>query len=135
VGRDTVVSVPGDPKTGSRIVATKKEWEQLHALLCPPGTRCGCGCGRRAESLHHLVGRGQGGDDVVDNLVALAGDGTRLCHGAITSSQRAYDMKLNEYCDPKQVLRGIRANLGRYKIEYVIRVKSYDWLDRRYPPA
>lgn len=131
-GRDTVDRVAGDPKSGARIVATTEQWSWLWSTMLD-GARCGCGCGRRAESLHHLVGRGQGGDDVRANLIPLSGDGTRLCHGAITSHQRTYDMRLGEYCVPDQVFRGIRANLPPEKIAYVIRVKGSDWLDRRYP--
>lgn len=40
-------------------------------------------CGARAESGHHLIPKGARGDDVVDNVVPLCGDGTRRCHAAV----------------------------------------------------
>lgn len=41
-------------------------------------------CGRAAGSVHHVVQRGSPhfGDDVLENLVTLCGDGTTGCHGA-----------------------------------------------------
>lgn len=105
----------------------------LHATLCPPGTLCFCGCGRRAKSLHHLVNRTQGGSDDVDMLVPLAGDGTTLCHGAITTGNRTYDLRTSEYIDPRDVRVGIRAHMGERHVKAVLAVKSLDWLDRYYP--
>lgn len=67
------------------------------------------------------------------NLVALSGDGTRLCHGAITSANKTYDIRTGEYCYPDDVLRGIRRNMSASNIDYVTRVKSVEWLERRYP--
>lgn len=41
-------------------------------------------CGATSPlSIHHLYPRGQGGDDVRANFVALCGDGVRLCHGDV----------------------------------------------------
>lgn len=36
----------------------------------------------------HVVPRGQGGDDVPENMVWLCGDGTRGCHGVLTHHGR-----------------------------------------------
>lgn len=36
-----------------------------------------------ATNCHHLLGKGQGGDDVEDNLIPICGSGSTGCHGAI----------------------------------------------------
>lgn len=122
-----------DPKPRKRHVANQIEWAMLVATLCPRGTLCFCGCGRRADSLHHLVGRGQHGDDDPDNLIPLAGDGTRLCHGALTSSNRCYDPRRGEYIEPLDVRRGIRAHLTDAHTKYVVAKKGHWFLDAYYP--
>ena len=109
----------------------------LQERLLAPGTRCFCGCGRLAESLHHLVGKGQRGDDVWENLVPLAGDGTRLCHGALEGAHRTWDDRTGTYCVPELVRRGIGLQLRRpaqwQRLRYVLEKKSAEWLRRRYP--
>ncbi|HSE45683.1 MAG TPA: HNH endonuclease signature motif containing protein [Gemmatimonadales bacterium] len=40
-------------------------------------------CGGIDISIHHILPRGQGGDDVWENLAPLCGDGTTGCHGGI----------------------------------------------------
>jgi hypothetical protein len=40
-------------------------------------------CGRPARSAHHVLAKGQQGDDVAANLFMLCGDGTTGCHGRI----------------------------------------------------
>lgn len=37
---------------------------------------------------HHVVPKGQGGDDVPENLVWCCGDGTTGCHGVLTHRNR-----------------------------------------------
>lgn len=70
--------MPADPKPRPRIIDPDAGWEKVlaegHCRLC-----------WRTASLtrHHLVPRGQSGDDVDDNIVPLCGDGTRGCHGAV----------------------------------------------------
>lgn len=39
-------------------------------------------CGAPAGGIHHIIPRGEGGDDDVANMVALCGHGTMGCHGA-----------------------------------------------------
>ncbi len=41
-------------------------------------------CGQAAANGHHIlaVGRGQSGDDVIENIIGLCGSGTMRCHGA-----------------------------------------------------
>lgn len=50
---------------------------------------CPC-CNRRNVPLtrHHVVPKGQRGDDVPENLVWVCGDGTRGCHGVLTHRNR-----------------------------------------------
>lgn len=40
-------------------------------------------CGSIEISVHHILPRGQEGDDVWENLVPLCGSGTHGCHGAV----------------------------------------------------
>lgn len=37
----------------------------------------------RATNCHHLLGKGQSGDDVLDNLIPICGHGSAGCHGAL----------------------------------------------------
>lgn len=99
--------------------------------------RCECGCGRRSESVHHVIRRGHG-DDVYANFLALAGDGTRLCHGAITSRNRVHDLESGTMIEPDDVLHGIRARIETVRLDvkaYVLERRSEEWLDRVYPRA
>jgi hypothetical protein len=36
-----------------------------------------------ATNCHHVLGKAQGGDDVVDNLIPICGSGSAGCHGAL----------------------------------------------------
>lgn len=117
---------PPDPRRRARYVATPEEWTLLlRALVLIQGRRCGCGCGRKPESAHHLVPKSQGGDDVLSNLVLLNGDGTRGCHGALTSANRAWDGK-RSYVEPAAVRTGIGQNLRDDQLAY-IRVRIGQW--------
>lgn len=74
----------GRPKKYRRKVASPKQWaairaDKLDVWLCRICFEA------KAESLHHLVSRAQGGDDVPDNLVGLCGSGTTGCHGDVES--------------------------------------------------
>lgn len=40
-------------------------------------------CGGDPGSVHHVLPRSEGGDDVEGNLMLLCGDGTKGCHGAL----------------------------------------------------
>lgn len=46
-------------------------------------------CGAVDFSLHHVLKRSQGGDDVRENIVALCGSGTTGCHGLVEASDDA----------------------------------------------
>lgn len=66
-----------DPKPAPRVVDRKASKRKL---LLDPWCRS---CPSRATNCHHLVGKGQRGDDVDDNLIPLCGSGTTGCHGAL----------------------------------------------------
>lgn len=70
------------PKPPKRHKAAQGEWDTIRAAFA----HAACAhCGLRAESLHHIVSKARGGDDVEANLVPLCGDGTRGCHGLLES--------------------------------------------------
>ena len=74
------------PKPAKRIVdrdALPIDDAPLKQVVCPL-------CLRRTPDLsrHHVVPKGQGGDDVPENLVWICGDGTRGCHGVLTHHNR-----------------------------------------------
>jgi hypothetical protein len=125
--------MPSDFKNPPRYVASASEWGLLHLLLRPPGTTCLCGCGRLADSLHHLINRSQGGDDVVANLIPLAGDGTTLCHGALTSANRTLDERTQRWVHPEHVRQGVRRHLAPWHLQYMTDKKGMEWVERTYP--
>ena len=69
-----------DPKRPKRIRASQAEWNDIY--LCFTDQLCWC-CGQAWDSLHHVIPRSQGGDDVPANLAPLCGNGTMGCHGLI----------------------------------------------------
>lgn len=69
---------------------------------------------------HHIVPRGQGGDDVPENIVPLCGDGVRGCHGEVETNKRWIRVTL-------------RSHLREDEIKYVIGKKGWAWMERRYP--
>lgn len=54
-------------------------------------------CGHIDISVHHILPRSQGGDDVWENLVPLCGDGTTGCHGAVEAGSDAVCRALGRY--------------------------------------
>lgn len=118
-----------------RIVASRSEYRRLWFMVCH-GHECACGCERPADTAHHLIDRSLGGDDVIENLVGLAGDGTQLCHGALTTAQVTHDLRGNKI-HPRLVRMGIREYLdspdGLLKRAYIVTTKSEAWLDEHYP--
>lgn len=105
-----------DPKPSKRKKASPKQWRRLRekrALRCTI-------CGALPTSLHHIVPRSLGGDDVDENLVALCGDGTTGCHGLV------------EARDPHAVAR-LRAGLTPEQLKYVLEKKGPSFLARHLP--
>lgn len=109
-------SMNADPKPLRRHRADRLEWERIvHWKLGPCRV-----CGEGGTTLHHLVPRSLGGDDVADNIVPLCGDGTRGCHGAVEARDH-------------QALRELRLSLTPGELKYVLRKKGSDFLDRYLP--
>lgn len=79
-----------DPKPGKR-VKDKALMKRLHTrgVIC---VLCG-----KPGSLHHIYPRGQGGDDLPENLVGLCGHGTSGEHGLVESGDVATLMELGLY--------------------------------------
>lgn len=72
------------PKPQARVVDKKAGVAKVNAeLWCRP---CAVlGRRTRATNRMHIVGKGQGGDDVDANIVPGCGSGTTGCHGVLTS--------------------------------------------------
>jgi hypothetical protein len=92
-----------DPRPPKRIKADQNQWLRLRNRKVPAECRL---CGKTdGLTIHHIVSKSLGGDDVLDNLVWLDGSGTTGCHGLVeahdpwaclllglrlTDSERAY---------------------------------------------
>jgi len=98
-----------DPKPEKRIRATQREWRDLRAKLVKG----------RDHDLHHLVSRAQGGDDVPENLFSIE----HVLH-------LAYEDKVPGW---EAIAHMIREEMTEEQKAYVVRKKSQDFLDRRYP--
>lgn len=128
-----------DPKRRARYDATPEEWAALiKAVFWLQRGSCGCGCNRQIGSYHHILPKGQRGDDVLSNLVGLSGDGTRGCHGALTSGNRVNDGKnypdqSTRWITPEQVAAGIRRNLRPDQIAYVTAREGMWYVEKHYP--
>ncbi len=88
------------------------------------GLRCEI-TGKQPASLHHVYPRGQGGDDVPENLVALEGTGTTGLHGRVTE---------NDHCALS--LLGDHILLNRPDVIFYVQDKlgeeaGRDWLRRK----
>ena len=77
-------NVMGDPKPPARIRATADEWVKLRTEKLGPCRVCQTPF---KPTLHHLLARSLGGDDVADNLVPLCGSGTTGCHGLVEARE------------------------------------------------
>ena len=83
---------------------------------------CGQGGGRR--SLHHIYPKGQGGDDLVGNLVMLCGHGTAGCHGRVEAHYGPTMHELRAHIDGRRsdVIEYLDGKLGSME-------KALAWLD------
>ena len=105
----------------------KEEWVPLRDAKLGPCRACG----HADVSLHHLVG-GNSREDVADALVPLCGDGTRGCHGIITSTNPGASLD-GTWRTWREVAALLRASLTPDEKDYVRRVKSQGFLDETYP--
>jgi len=111
----TAVDVIPDPKPEPRVVADRDAWEQIVLAKVGPCR----GCGGHASEFHHLVPRGQRGDDVPANIAPLC----RECHRTITDRLKAWEV----------VAAAIREGLSPLEERYVLAKKGRAWADRFYP--
>lgn len=111
-----------DPKPATRHKADQKEWKAIREHFAHA---CCVACGLATESLHHVVPKSQGGDDLVVNLAPLCGDGTRGCHGRLESHADGWE----------RVAGHIRAYVWarESRLRYVIDKIGIERFDRRYP--
>jgi len=69
-------------------------------------------------SRHHLIPRGQGGDDVDQNLIPVCGTGTTGCHGELEHSVHAR-ARLRPMLFPDELSYGmIKVGPGRFNKRY-----------------
>ena len=108
-----------DFKPPKRIVATRSEWEIIR-LFKLEGKRCRVCVVGFAATLHHLVPKSLGGDDLAPNLIPVCGDGTRGCHGLVEARSLV-------------ALEKVRLTLQVEEIEYVYAKKGVTFIDRYYP--
>lgn len=112
-----------DPKPAARIV-DRKAFAELHESATRAARGCQvCGLVWRYQpglSIHHIVPRGQGGDDVPANFALLCGHGTAGCHGDVEARRNGARERL-------------RAAMTSEQLAYVTQKKSQAWLDRMYP--
>ena len=73
-----------DPKPEPRIRATADGWVKLRTEKLGPCRVCQTPF---KPTLHHIVSKSLGGDDVADNLVPLCGSGTTGCHGLVEARE------------------------------------------------
>ena len=82
-----MIDVQPDPKPERRKGNAPRRIVDPVAIRMKMATEleCRAGCGRRADSAHHLIQKGAPhfGDDVMGNIVGVCGHGTAGCHGAI----------------------------------------------------
>ena len=105
-----------DPKPMKRYRASATEWETIRAHF--KGERCWC-CGDPYQELHHILSRGQGGDDVTVNLAPLC----RTCHRDVESRDPWARSQLRHALLP--------TNLGYLRSRKGECVEG--WLNRNYP--
>ena len=109
-----------DPKPARRLRLPRRELAALHQRVVW-GKPCRV-CGGPATGMHHVLPRGQGGDDVLENCVGLCGDGVLGCHGRVEARDR-------------QVRALLRHSLLPAEVTYVVGKTSLGWLDANYPEA
>lgn len=78
--------------------------KRKHDPWCRPCRRLGLFV--HATNCHHLLGKAQSGDDVLDNLIPVCGHGSAGCHGALHG---------NPYVHPvggRREARDVRRDIG-----------------------
>ena len=98
-----------DPRPSKR-VKNPKAMKDKHKQ----GGVCALNCGGTPVSLHHVLPRSQGGDDIEANLVFLCGSGTTGCHGKIEANDTPTLVLLGEHLlfERQDILSYIKGKLG-----------------------
>jgi len=115
-----------DPKPAARIVnrnAMPLDDSPLRFSLCPL-----CGSRRRPLSRHHVIPKGQGGDDVPENLLWVCGHGTVGCHGVLTHHNRDGASGLDYPTVAARLVGHLYSLRGGQYLAYVARKKYDGWL-------
>lgn len=122
-----------DWKPPSRIVNSKAQPVDATPLLAGVCPLCKRHVGRDRLTRHHVVPKGQGGDDVPENLVWACGHGTVGCHGVLTHRNRDGETGLT-FDDVGAAL--LEYLLKVYAVRAYTDVKQYDgWLEDYYAPS
>lgn len=118
-GPDPKVKPRGEKRSGRKKDAAPARRAHLQRLPCVV-------CGDSASpSQHHVLPRGQGGDDDDANLVTLCGSGTTGCHGLIEANDIDVRRELGAYIKANRpdVVAYVQGKLGKRQ--------GADWLRRR----
>lgn len=129
-----------DPKPPSKTRDRSGAFAQVAVLRAEHGC---VACGRPPGSVHHVLPKGQGGDDASENTVLLCGDGASGCHGAFHGSPYLADVRsvgapLVERRDRAWVARRIGEHIARHRpdtLAYLggkLGVGGMAWLQRVY---
>jgi len=110
--------VTPDPKPAKRIV-DKKAVSSFAKGMVYFGCQACLSQGWGMMSVHHLVPRSQGGDDIPENLAMLCGSGTSGCHGNIHNHD-------------SRALQLLGENLTDEQKDYIIKKKGEEWLINRF---
>lgn len=119
----------GDPRPSRRITDSTAGIEKVR----DEGACRACGLkGLPNLTRHHLVGRGQRGDDVDVNIVPLCGSGTTGCHGSLTDHHRASAPSLLAGMPYEAIVSALRSKLTAAEKDYIVKKKSEGWLNEHY---
>lgn len=128
------MTVEPDFKRGKRIVDKDAGKAKVRAEgICRVCERVPAGTYFDALTRFHLVPKGQGGDDVDENLIPICGSGVTGCH-AILDDRR--DSGLTDACHPftfAEAASTLRARLLDEEAAYAVGAKGEAWLDWRLP--
>lgn len=83
-----------------------------------------CPCGKPSATGHHVLARGQGGDDVAANIVPLCGSGTTGCHGLVEVNDEKACRRLGRW------IKRHRPDTIAYLRDKMGDVAADDWLLR-----
>lgn len=116
-------NVTPDPRPPRRLKAVPAEWAVIGEHFADA---CCVACGEgRDVSLHHITPKSQGGDDVIQNLAPLCGDGTRGCHGKLEGHAPGWE----------RVAAAVRVYVltNRDRCTYAVSKVGWERFSKRYP--